>query len=336
MGRSVTLKDVAEHAGVSRTTASYVVMGTGRVSEKTRRRVQESMTTLGYVYNQGAAALRRQTGTTVGVVVTNIDNPFFGELLVGLESTLTEAGFLSLVVTTADDPARQTQLLRALREHQVAGLAIVPATGTTPQDLAEFQGWGIPHVLMTRYLPEIDAPYVGPDDRLGGRLAADHLLDLGCGSLAYIGGSSAVMSRLDRMRGVEEAAEGRGVTVLDVPSETSGEGGRRVGAELLARPRLPEGIVCHSDTVAMGLYRALRDAGKAEGVRVVGYDDIATAELWYPSLTSVSTDAAGMGRRAGESLLQVLTGAASTVESSVIVPRLIVRESSGAGPQPPS
>jgi len=122
MARSVTLIDVARHAGVSRSTASYVVTGTGRVSEETRERVRASMRELGYIYHQAAASLRRQGTRGIGVVVTNIDRPFFGEVLIGLESTLTEHGFMSLVASTRDDYERQTHVVRMLREHHVAAL----------------------------------------------------------------------------------------------------------------------------------------------------------------------------------------------------------------------
>jgi LacI family transcriptional regulator len=329
MGRSVTLKDVALHAGVSRSTASYVVMGTGRVSAETRRRVRASMDALGYVYNQGAASLRRRTGTTVGVVVTHIDNPFFGELLVGLESTLTAAGFLSLVVTTADDPRRQDDLLKVMREHQVAGLALIPATGTGVSTLEQIRSWGVPHILMTRYLPRQTLPYVGPDDVLGGRLAAEHLVSHGCASLAYVGGRRETVSRSDRFTGAREVAERAGIDLDDVPTETSGEGGRAAAAILLERESLPDGVLCHSDTVAMGFSRALEDAGRTGEVRIIGYDNIGMAGLWIPSLTTIATGASDIGHRAATAILAGIEAGTASVESHVVTPQLVVRESCG-------
>lgn len=329
MVQSVTLKDVARHAGVSRSTASYVVMGTGRVSEPTRRRVQASMDALGYVYNQGAASLRRRASTTVGVVVTHIDNPFFGELLVGVESTLTAAGYLSLVVTTADDARRQDELLKVMRSHQVAGLAMVPATGTTGAAMEQVRAWGVPHILMTRYLPRHTLPYVGPDDVLGGRLAAEHLAEHGCASLAYIGGQSSIASRVDRLTGVRSVTAELGVAVLDVPTETSGDGGRQAAEILLERGALPDGVLCHSDTVAMGFSRAMQDAGRAGQVRVVGYDDIGLAKLWVPSLTTVATEPFELGRRAATAILAGIDTGTTAVESYVAAPELVVRESCG-------
>lgn len=332
MTAKVTLKDVAAHAGVSRTTASYVITGTGRVSESTKKRVHASMEALGYVYNQGAASLRRRSGTTVGVLVTNIDNPFFGELLVGLEAALTAAGYLPLVVTTADRPERQLDLLRVLREHQVAGLAIVPATGTDEGFLDAVEAWGVPHVLMTRYLRGRRSGYVGPDDVAGGRVAAEHLIEHGCRTFAFLGGPEPVVSRGDRAAGVRAALDMAGIgadRLLDLPSLTSGIGGFEVGKELVTTGgALPDGILCHSDTIAMGLYHALHRAGRADETRVIGYDDISAAALYQPTLTTVATHPAELGRRSAEQLLSAI-GENGEVGWNVSTPALVIRRSCG-------
>jgi LacI family transcriptional regulator len=329
----ITLKDVAAHAGVSRTTASYVVMGTGRVSQKTRDRVNQSIRTLGYVYNRGAASLRTQRSSTIGVIVTNISNPFFGELLVGLEAELTKAGFLSLVVATADDPLRQDELVTALREHQIAGLALVPASGTRREFLEQLKNWGIPHVLMTRYLDGVPAPYVGPDDVLGGKLAAEHLLGHGSRSFAYVGGPLKVLSRRDRINGVLSALAGHSLgpeALVDMPGETSGQGGLLLGEELLASGELPDAIICHSDSVAFGLYRALRIHGRTTDVRVIGYDDISGAALWEPPLTSIATHGEALGRSAARLLLDGIGGSQQPQATPAFaLPELVIRESCG-------
>ncbi|WP_035748990.1 LacI family DNA-binding transcriptional regulator [Arthrobacter sp. 35W] len=338
MTGQITLKDVAAHAGVSRTTASYVVMGTGRVSQKTRDRVNQSIRTLGYVYNRGAASLRTQRSGTIGVIVTNIASPFFGELLVGLESELSKAGFLSLIVATADDPQRQDELVKALREHQVAGLALVPASGTGSGFLHSLKDWGVPHILMTRYLDGITAPYVGADDVLGGRLAAEHLLAHGCKSFAYLGGPVKVLSRRDRIAGARGALAEYGLgpdALLDMPGETSGPGGLALGEQLLARPEpLPDAIICHSDSVAFGLYRALRMHGRTNDVRVIGYDDVSGAALWEPPLTSIATHGEDLGRTAARLLLDQLNDAEGNMASTIALPELIVRESCGCPATP--
>lgn len=332
MAEVVTLKDVAAHAGVSRTTASNVLTGTGRVSRETRDRVHQAMHDLGYVYNRGAASLRTRRTTTVGVIVTDIANPFFGELLVGLEGALAKAGFRSLVVASSDDPVRQDELVAELREYRVAGLAIMPATRSGRAFLEGLEATRIPHVFVTKYLEGVSAPYVGPDDRLGGRLAAEHLLGHGCQTFAFVGGLSRHLSRRDRIAGVRAALTEAGEDpskIVDVESPTTGAGGVQAGEQLLSRGELPEAIVCQSDSVAFGLYRALRIAGRASEVRVIGYDDVRTAALWEPPLTSVATRPEELGRAAAELLLEEIEEPTGRISERISAPELVVRESCG-------
>ncbi|WP_460959039.1 LacI family DNA-binding transcriptional regulator [Parasphingorhabdus pacifica] len=328
----MTLNEVAEHAGVSRATASLVIRGTGRVSEATRNRVQQSMHTLGYVYNRGAASLRSRHGDTIGVVVTNLANPFFGELLKGLEHELNQAGYTCLLVDTNNDVDAQYRAVTELRERQVASLAIVPASGTTGDFVDMLNAWGMEHIFMTRYLRDVETHYVGADDVLGGRLAAEHLLEHGRTTFAYAGGPESVLSRWDRITGATQALQDHGLTasaLADYPGETSGRGGLAIAKQLLAQDRLPEAILCHSDHVAFGIYRALRQHGRSGETRVIGYDDIATAALWEPPLTSVSTRSTELGQRAAQTLLTHISTPADHPVVTTTQPTLVVRESCG-------
>lgn len=342
MRHEITLKDVAARAGVSRTTASNVMTGGGRFSTDTRERVYRAMRELGYVYNRSAATLRTQRTRTVGVVVTHIASPFHAELLVGLEEGLTAAGFLLLVATTADDPARQEVLVAELREQRIAALALVPATGTSPSFIEHLTQARLPHVLMTRYLPGVTAPYVGPDDVLGGRLAAEHLLEHGCRTFAYVGGPATMVSRRDRRHGIELGlASGTQIGELrDIPGSSSGAGGVLIGKQLLAAGPLPDAIICHSDSVAFGVYRALRAGGHARSVRIIGYDDVRTAALWEPPLTSVATHPVALGRAAAQFILEQIgvesdddspdsPRIVATGLSRIHRPELLIRESCG-------
>lgn len=323
----MTLRDVAEAAGVSRSTASNVVAGTGRTSEKTRERVRRAMAELGYVYDQAAASLRRRHTRSVGVIVTNIQRPHFGELLIGMESTFTAAGYTALVLSTRDSLERQELAVATLREHNVAALAMIPATGSGDQLLSSLVDWGAPSVFVTRYVRDADHPYVRPDDVRGGRMAAGHLLEHGCRTLAYVGGYPDVNARIDRIAGAREAIEGTGVTMSEHVSEPSGEGGYALGLELASQAELPDGVLCHGDAVALGLLRALHDRG-ATGVRVIGFDGIAAGRFAIPSLTTVETDAFELGTRAATSVLEAI-GTQALPGSFLQEPRLVLRESCG-------
>lgn len=334
---SITLADVAAYAGVSRATASLVLRDTGRVSAATRQRVLNSMSDLGYIPDKTAAALRHHSTNTVGVVVTNLANPFFGELLRGFERAMGTANYTCLLTDTGDDADAQLATIQELRSHRVAGLAIIPASGTSPDTLIKLQGAGLPFTLMSRYVPDTEFPFVGADDALGGELVARHMIEIhGCKNLAYVGGPQRVLSRADRMAGVRRAMIDNGLdpeSLIDIPSPTTGHGGLNATESLLASGSRPDTILAHSDGVAFGAYRALRKLGLANEIPVTGYDDVSTAELWEPPLTSVATHGEQLGRLAAEHLLSRLNGL-KTEPVLITKPALVVRESCGCAAIP--
>lgn len=329
--RSATLLDVAERAGVSRATASLVLRETGRVSEDTRRRVREAMAEVGYVYNRSAAAMRSNSTKTVGVLVTHIGNPFFGEVIGGLQETLDSAGYSCILASSDDDAARQDRAIAELRSHKVSAIAVVPATTSRPDFSQELAALAVPYVMVTRHTRDMSAPFIGPDNVLGGRLVMTHLLEHGARSFVYVGGSTAIHNRLDRRRGMLDALEHADVEpsrFIDLPIENSREDVVQAGLQMLDDHALPDAILCHSDNVAFGVYRALRIRGVSRDVRVTGYDDIATARLWEPPLTTVSTNPAELGVRAAQHLLdQIENGVNQGFVKTA--PHLIVRESCG-------
>lgn len=332
--RGATLLDVAERAGVSRATASLVLRDTGRVSEATRQRVRDAMAEVGYVYNRSAAAMRSNSTKTIGILVTHIGNPFFGELIGGLQEALGAAGYSCILASSGDDAAQQDRAIAELRSHKVGAVAIVPAT-TSRQDYSrELNELELPHVMLTRHSGDLGAPFVGPDNVLGGRLAMAHLIEHGARSFAYLGGSLAIHNRTERRRGMQDALAAAGIpttALVDLPSGRGSQDGLRVGLELIDTHPLPDAILCHSDNIAFGVYRALRLRGLATAVRVTGYDDIATAELWEPPLTTISTRPAAIGERAAQHLLNQIEHGVN--EGFVVMtPQLVIRESCGCTP----
>lgn len=328
----VTLMDVAARAGVSRATASLVLRGTGRVSEKTRQRVFAAMDELDYVYDRVAASLREQRAGIVGVVLTHIENPFFGELFRGLERELGNSGAVPLLASTGDDLRRQDAVLTTLREHQVSGLVVVPASGSGAELVDRLRDWGIGHLFVTRSVPGADVSYLGPDDRLGGRQAGEHLLAHRARRFGYVGGAATMQSRMERLAGLRDAVRAAGGSdedVADLPGETSGEGGLSIGRVLLEGGELPEAVLCHSDSVALGFYRALHDAGRAHEVRVIGYDDIAGAALFEPPLTSMSVRPDALGVQAARLLQKRMSEPAASPVRTLVAPDLVVRRSCG-------
>jgi LacI family transcriptional regulator len=328
----MTLIDVAERAGVSRATASLVLRGTGRVSDATRERVHAAMAELGYVYNRGAASLRTSRSNVIGALVTTVTNPFFAEVLVGLEEELARSGYVTLIANTLNDVDRQARLATFLQETDVDGVVVVPAFDTPPDALESFATRGIPVLFLSRAIGAEPSLYIGTDDVAGGRLAADHLFWHGCPEILYVGGRPDAVARQDRLGGVLAVADERGVgndAIADVTCPTTARGGYATGLEIVARKTIPEGIVAHSDTVALGLYRALHDAGRAAEVRVVSFDDIDSAELFEPPLTSVSGSPVEIGRHAAHAIARSIAGEEPVAESALLTPHLTVRRSCG-------
>lgn len=334
MRRGVTLADVAAEAGLSRSTASLVFRNDPVVSGKARRRVLEAAEALGYVYNRHAARLRTSATKTIGILTPGPTNPFFGGFVEALEHSLDGAGYTALLANTSDSTAREAELVRTFMEYRVDGALIVPAAGSPAEFGEVLSKLEIPHVILTRRLAAGSDHYVGSDDLLGGRLAAAHLVDHGCRAVAYLGGPLEVFTHVDRSSGARRRLEESGVAFDSAWSgycETSSAAGFDLARRLLRAGPPPDGIICHSDAIALGVMRAFQDAGIAVGsdVRVVGFDDVPNARYWWPSLTTVRIEIDVIAQAAVDMLLGLISGEGTGTQPVLVEPELIVRESCG-------
>ncbi|HEY1945275.1 MAG TPA: LacI family DNA-binding transcriptional regulator [Roseiarcus sp.] len=337
-GERVTIVDVARRAGVSKSTVSLVLAGSALVAEPTRERVSRAMRALGYVYHRGAASLRAASSDFVGMVISDLTNPFFAELAVGIEDALYKLGFTPILANTNENPERQAQVLRSLREHNVAGIIMSPARGSSAWTLAQQWPPSIPAVLTMRRMVGSPLPYIGPDNRKGARDSVEHLLRLGHRRIAYLGGDGSMSTQQERVEGWRDALNGWGIPVNDsliIESAPTRPGGREAIERVLASAAPPTAVVCYNDIVAMGATRALTERAILPGrdIAVVGFDDIAEAEHNAPPLTTVNADTREMGQRCAESLLGLIRREDPAGLSFAGVARLVVRESCGAGRQ---
>ncbi|MEV6900339.1 LacI family DNA-binding transcriptional regulator [Amycolatopsis sp. NPDC051372] len=337
-GARVTLAQVAVRAGVSRSTASLVLRNSELVAPRTRQAVQDAMAALGYVYHRGAASLRVRQSGSIAVVVTDLANPFHAELTDGVEAALRPSGGITLLARTFGDVRRQTTVLTTMLEYQTDGVLLVPATGTQEDDLTVLTDRGIPLVLMTRYIGKPGLNYVGVQETEAGHAGATHLLDHGCAAMAYFGGPEKATARRDRFSGFRSALAGSTASVLErwsIPTPNTALGSYEVAARLLAAGLpLPDGVLAHSDAVAFGLMRALRETGRRppQDMRIVGGADIEAAAMWEPPLTTISVHAADMGRKAADLLRRIIDGNPAD-GPHLYPPALMIRESCGCGPQ---
>jgi LacI family transcriptional regulator len=333
----VTLMDVARHCGVSRATVSLVLNDSPLVAEKTRDRVRQAMNELGYVYNRAAASLRTQHSDAIGVVLTNITNPYFAEFATGLQDVLTSSGTVPLLAVSNEDRDLQYRLIKSLVERNVDGIVLVPAHGTTPDNLPNLLG--TPLVLLARRLQGMDVDYVGAQNRDGGYAAAEHLYSHGCRRIAFVGGFTDSSAREERASGVAAFLNDHGMTLdtdQSVVCEPARPQAREAAMGLLTKnhgldgPNV-DGIVCFSDVVAFGVLDAIADTGRSIGseVRVIGFDDVHDAGLNRPSLSSVAVPARETGRRAAQLVLERAAGSTEATVREEFPTKLEPRETCG-------
>ena len=165
-----TIVDVARRAGVSKSTVSLVLGGSSLVAETTRERVSDAMNDLGYIYHRGAATLRGAKSGVIGMVINDLSNPFYVELAIGIEQACQGGAYIPFLANTAENPVRQQQVIRSMREHGAAGLVLAPAMGASANDLKPLLA-GLPVVQVMRRLPGLKASFVAPENKEGARKA---------------------------------------------------------------------------------------------------------------------------------------------------------------------
>ncbi len=327
-----TLNEVSERAGVSRSTASLVLRGSTRISAGTRDRVTQAMKDLGYVYNRQAANMRQSRSMTIGVVETDIRNPYFAELTMALEEAVHDAGYTLFIGYSRDRLERQRQLLDAMVQRQVDGIMLLPAIGTTAENLGPIAGpHGPPMVQISRYFSK-GFDYVGADNRAAAAGLARHVASLGCSSAVLVGGPLGSSAREERLEGLLAGFSDTGTAfdpAASVATLNNAEDGARGLGAALDRGELPEAIIAYSDAIAQGVYGELhrRNLHPGVSVAVASFDDVPSAAMLVPPLTSVATHAVEVGSAAARLLLARLENPDSTSREQLIEPTLKVRAS---------
>lgn len=288
---SVSIRDVAQRAGVSVGTVSNVLNGSPRVAPDTVERVRAAIAALGYVRNDAARQLRAGRSTTVGLVVLDVRNPFFTDVARGAEDEAAKSGLSIILGNSSEDTERESGYLDLFEEQRVHGVLISPF-GDIEARLVELRRRGTPVVLVDRESRDAALSSVSVDDIAGGRLAAAHLLATGRRHLVFAGGPLEIRQVADRLAGARAAVgevPGATLEVLETPALTVLDG-RTLGQQILARSDRPDGIFAANDLVAVGLLQALVMAGDArvpDDIALVGFDDIDFAAAAVVPLTSV-------------------------------------------------
>jgi len=327
-----SIKDIAAAAGVSTAAVSYALNGNGRISVETKESVLKIANSIGFIKDDTAASLRTGKSNVLGVIVHDISNPFFAELLSDFESLCYEAGYLTIVANAKDDPARQATIIDALLAQNVAGLLISPSHEMTNAALSILRGWSKPFVVCVRDLGDDGADFVGVDDHYAGFLAAQYLIDCGIDCFGFIGGYDNTKIWRDRMDGIN-AALAVAATPLDrglvKPCSPTREHGATAMGELLQDRPDCRAAICFNDYVAQGAYTAVHLAGKVIGMdySLVGFDNLPLSSSLMPSLTTVDTYPREIGRLSALALLEALRLDKPNPRRHLVEPCLVIRNS---------
>ncbi|WP_353114647.1 LacI family DNA-binding transcriptional regulator [Microbacterium sp.] len=334
-GRRITIRDVAAHAGVSTSSASLVLRGAAGVSAETRRRVEQAMTDLDYRPLAAARGMRGKT-FTIGVLVSDIRNPFFGLLLDGVAERIAGTGYEPFIGPGGATAASQMRMIQAMRDRQMDGLILIgPHVAATELEAIAAE---VPMVVVGRHGPAENFDTVAGDDEQGSQLIVDHLVGLGHRRISYVthwDPESADDRRPENRReqGYVEAMRRHGLDgfVDVVREEWSHDGGLRAAAAFAARAKRPTAVHAGADVSAFGLLTGLAEAGLSTpgAISVAGYDNTATSALPRVSLTSVDQSGHEMGRLAADLLLDRIDGRRRSVHE-LTAPWLAVRSSTAA------
>lgn len=333
---TVSIRDVAALAGVSVGTVSNVLNRPGAVSAASAERVAHAIETLGYVRNDVARQLRAGVSTTVGFVALDGRNPFFADVVGGAENEAATRGLALLHGNSDEDVARESLYIDLFEQQMVRGLLIAPFGDVTAR-LTRLRSRGIPSVLIDRFSGDASFSSVSVDSVVGGRLAAEHLLERGRRRIAFVGGSFDIRQVTDRLAGARSAVENssRAASLEVVPTHalTVAEG-VAAARRLLARPHSdrPDAVFAANDLLALGLLQGLVVDGRMlvpDAIAVVGFDDIPFAAAAAVPLTSVRQPSALIGATAMRILIDEADDPARRTQQTVFAPELVARASTG-------
>ncbi|MGK5741104.1 LacI family DNA-binding transcriptional regulator [Micromonospora sp. URMC 103] len=335
-GSRLRLVDVAERAGVSLATASRALSGRDGVSEEVADRVRRVSRELGYVANPYARTLAGGASSTVGLVVHQVDDPYFAEIAAGVIEVAAERGLLVQICHSGRDPHVELRQIRHLIAQRV-GIILIAGSGytgpgveaETRAELSAYQNLGGRVAVIGRHSLGVDA--VLPDNEAGGRALTEHLLALGHRRIAVAAGTAGLTTVADRLAGVSSALRDHGLDLADLPvvhTDFTREGGRLAAERILGEHPETTAVVALNDAMAMGVLAVLRAHRVAvpERMSVVGFDDVSVAADLAPSLTTVRLPVTDMGRTA---LALALRPRSARPRRRATGHTLVVRDSTG-------
>lgn len=307
------LKDIAERLGVSPATVSRALSDTGLVAEPTLSRVREAARELNYRPNVSARNLRTRRAMAVLMVVRDVGNPFYLDILKGVEATAREAGYAVLMGNTENDPDRETEYFSMLRDGHADGMILMTGKLPSKDGHADRVPQGLPVVVALEIIENSGFPHVQIDNAAAAAEAVRHLIGLGHRRIAHVAGPLPELMATHRRDGYRKAMREAGLPIPD-GYEQRGDyllhTGQALCRKLFELPEPPTAIFVANDEMAYGVIHELRRLGRdvPGDVSVVGFDDLYLSEAFFPPLTTISQPRARIGREAMTLLLGMLSG----------------------------
>jgi len=308
---NVTIKDIAKAAGVSHPTVSRALNDHPGISTATRERIKKLAEEMGYVPNASARGLKTSRSRALGVIMRQIDDPFWSEVLDGVDSVLHPAGYSLFIASTHMERQREKDVVQAMVQRGVDGVILL-APQFSDEQCHMLKNYGLPIVMVNNEGAGECQYLIFNDDEYGARLVTHYLIDLGHRRIAYLGNRMGGMTDTNRLAGFSAEMQAAGLEVRDeyiyhVPA--GNPAGGRQGAEYLMTLReYPTAIVCYNDFLAAGVFNLLLEKGLCipQDVSVTGFDNISIAAYLTPPLTTLHQFKFEMGRGAAEMMLEVL------------------------------
>lgn len=329
---AATIKDIARLAKVSMNTVSRALNEKPDVNAETSKRILKIAQELNYSPNTIARSLVSKKTRILGVVVTDNANPFYAQVLKGIEDTALQRRYNIILCNSDENSQKEQMALQLLREKRIDGILITPVQKDKAY-IIQLKELNIPFVLLNRYSKEIKTDYVINDNTYGAQLAVEHLIDIGRRKIAYIGGPSTISSVQERLEGCHKALKNAGLSVRDLVVEHTNlkmEDGYFAMKKLLKNPAVTTGVFAYSDLLSIGAMKAIKEAGLhiPEDIALVGYDDIDLAEFLETPLTTVRQPRYEIGKKATNILINKLEGIKSIKHKCIVLrPELIIRKS---------
>lgn len=333
-----TMQDVAREAGVSTATVSRVLAGfKGATTDETAERVREVAAQLGYVVNSVAASLRKERSSSVGLILADVANPFFGRLASGVEQTLSANGISVLLANSGNSVTEEERLLRLMAEKQVDAV-IMASSAANGEHIRDAVARGMRVVLVDSELQDVDIDTVLIDNQLAAQKAVEHLLDLGHRDIAIVTGQLQASFDQERLAGYHAAFAQRGLKPpkkLTLNGDSTYEGGHSAVQALLGKPSKVTAVFATNNLMSTGAITAILEAGLRipDDLSFIGFDDMEWYPIFKPAITAIAQPAYRLGQIAAQRLLERFAADAVLASARVILETEFIVRASTAAPR---